>query len=388
MIRSRSLIVFSKLMEFSGTNAQIEAQLRKSFPEAELLSIQLKSYFRTPSWNLFCGLSAVMKRLLLQAMSGHSLPKATIKDSIVYYLLRERSTFVGFSNFVQRVGEANRARVLFTIQASSMWDGSVKGIPHFIYTDSASLTNLYLKDFDVEELPSGSWLACERESYKSAACLAVMSEHVKKSMIELYGIPASKIVNIKVGANLQNPPTSPDAGNSANKTILFVGVQWEKKGGGDLLAAFRMLPERHYDARLVVVGVSPVIDDPRCVVVGRVPAEEVTQYYQQAAIFCLPTRIDAFGIVYIEAMMHSLAVVSPRQGAMPDFIVDKVSGMFFEPGNVPELAKALTFLLDNPEERQNIAIRGFKAVHGVYDWDAVGHRLKGVIAPLLPRGTK
>ncbi len=208
-----------------------------------------------------------------------------------------------------------------------------------------------------------------------------MSNHVARSLSELYGIDAAKIVRVNAGANLREIPRAVCTAPAENKTILFVGLNWELKGGPELLQAFQKLPSRHSDATLMLVGAAPQIELPRCVIVGRVPPEKVPDRYRQAAIFCMPTHRDAFGIVFIEAIMHGVAVAAPRHGAMTDYIADKRTGVLFEPGDVDDIARALTWLLDNPQERRAMAERAFAAVSASYNWDAVGSRLRAEMAP-------
>ena len=75
---------------------------------------------------------------------------------------------------------------------------------------------------------------------------------------------------------------------------------------------------KHPGARLTIVGCSPQISEPGCEVVGRIEPERVTEFYQRASLYCLPTKLEAFGISYIEAMHHALPVVGTDMGAIHD----------------------------------------------------------------------
>jgi glycosyltransferase involved in cell wall biosynthesis len=99
----------------------------------------------------------------------------------------------------------------------------------------------------------------------------------------------------------------------------------------------------------------------------------------------MPTHIEPFGIVFVEeVMLHGVAVAAPRLGAMPDYIEDRVSKVLFNPDNIDDIANTLCYLLDNPHNPQESGDRGFRSVHGNYDWDAVGQWLRAEIAPCLP----
>ena len=133
------------------------------------------------------------------------------------------------------------------------------------------------------------------------------------------------------------------------KTILFVGVTWERKGGPELVKAFEKVLRVHPDARLVIVGYKPKVDLPNVQIIGRLTVDELVPYYQQASIFCLPTKLEPFGIVFVEAMAFGLPLVAPRTGAVPDFVEDGRNGFMVEPGDIDALAEALIKLLDDPQ---------------------------------------
>jgi glycosyltransferase involved in cell wall biosynthesis len=375
---SQRLIYFVKLARFSNVNAHVEEQLRLRFPETSIVTIDLKVLFKRPSVELMRALAAATVSLGLSAIRGRA-SMGPLSSTIVHRLLRSPLMFDAMSRYAAKVIERNRADIWFTFQTQSMWNCAVKGIPNFVYTDSAALTNLYYRNYDFTKLPPTEWLMRERTIYASARKTLVWSSHVARSLTELYSVDAARVARVFAGANLKEIPGTPAPALLDNKTILFVGVEWERKGGPQLVEAFRRLPDRHGDARLVIVGVSPDLAVPRCEVVGRVAAEKVAAYYRQSAIFCMPTRIEPFGIVFIEAMMHGLAVVAPRHGAMVDYIEDKVTGALHTPDDVEDIVRALTWLLDDPAERQAVAMRGFRAVREVYTWDAVGRKLRNEI---------
>lgn len=382
----KPLIYFIKLARFSNTNAYVEEQLRLQFPEAAVRVFDLETLFKRPSWALAQALGGALLALLRARLRGRPRTRS-LADAMVHEALRTPAMFSLLSRAARRIIERERRHVWFSIQTQSMWNAAVPGIPNFVYTDSTILANLYFEPRDLGSLPPPAWLERERAIYADAAKVFVMSGHVARSLTELYGIDAAKIARACVGANLRRPPATARPAPRDNKTILFVGMEWERKGGPELVAAFERLPARHGDARLLIVGACPALDLPGCTVVGRVSAEKVVDYYAQAAIFCMPTRLEPFGIAFVEAMMYALAVAAPRQGAMLDYLEEKKTGVLYEPGSGAAIAEALTWLLDNPAERQAIARRGFEAVRSVYTWDAVGRRLRAEIVPsVAPAG--
>jgi glycosyltransferase involved in cell wall biosynthesis len=98
----------------------------------------------------------------------------------------------------------------------------------------------------------------------------------------------------------------------------------------------------------------------------------------RASIFCLPTRREAFGIAFIEALAHGLPVIGPSLGAIPDFIEDGKSGYLTPPGDLAALTTALELLLDDPGRRRRFGERGRRMAER-YTWpQAVGEITAGI----------
>jgi glycosyltransferase involved in cell wall biosynthesis len=210
------------------------------------------------------------------------------------------------------------------------------------------------------------------------------STNIERSIINDYKCPPEKVKCIYAGSNVPHDKDRElNNENYQNKNIIFVGVFWERKGGPDLVKAFEKVLKVHPDAKLTIVGCSPSVDVPNCNVVGKVKVETLDKYYLNSSIFCLPTKREPFGIVFIEAMMHKLPIVSNRIGALPDFVTENQNGFLVEPGNVDLLADALIRLLDDPQMCKRFGEAGYDKVKDTYTWDRVGQRLKENITPFL-----
>jgi glycosyltransferase involved in cell wall biosynthesis len=209
---------------------------------------------------------------------------------------------------------------------------------------------------------------------------------VRQSLLEQYGCPPERVQCVYFGSNAVRQPLAPDNAGYTNKTILFVGIDWQRKGGPELVAAFREVLRVHPDARLIIVGCSPKVEVPNCEVVGKIPLAAVSRYYAQASIFCLPTKLEPAGVAFIEALLSRLPIVATRLGAVPDFVEDGRSGCLVAPGDVGQLAEVLLFLLDRPETCRAFGERGLALALDRYRWEQVGRRLREGIQAALPVG--
>jgi glycosyltransferase involved in cell wall biosynthesis len=275
-------------------------------------------------------------------------------------------------------------RHAFSFQMQSLYDTSVPGVPHFIYTDHTHLSNLHYPDFDRRTLRSAEWLALERTVYENAAAVFTRSTDVAADLTRFYNIPASKVECVYAGSNVDVSHCGPpDNAGYSNQRILFVGVDWKRKGGPELLDAFKDVLLRYPRAHLTIAGADVRVDLPNCTVLGQVSAQQLARHFAQSSIFCLPTRNEPFGIAFVEAMMHRLPVVATRVGAIPDMVDDGVNGYLVNPGDPQALAQALCKLLADPAHAQALGGRSYQKAADFYTWPGTGRRIRTRIMRIL-----
>lgn len=267
----------------------------------------------------------------------------------------------------------------FSFQMQSLFDASIPGLPHFVYTDHTHLENRHYAGANTN-LFSPDWIELERSTYHNATSNFVRSSNVQRSMIEDYGCSAERVKLVYAGSNASISPAKLRNINYTEPHILFVGFDWTRKGGPDLVEAFKLVLEQCPLARLTIVGAKPRLDLPNCEVIGPGRPEELDQYYQRASVFCLPTYREPFGIVFLEAMKARLPIVGTRVGAIPDFVEEGKNGWLVQPGDIDGLANALLRLLQNPRTAREFGERSHQLIEERYSWEAVGKRMHEAIS--------
>ncbi len=358
---TQGTILVVLLGDFSFTNHSVRDQIIEKFDDHHVEVVDLVDVFREHPITM--GINALhMLRDYNGKKRGWSAFASTryANDKIKAWM-REKVTAGNYR---------------FTFQTQSIFDAGTPGIPHFMYTDHTALTNLYYPGFDRRNLRPHDFLERERGMYASADRIFTFSTHVSRSLIDLYHCPPEKVIRVGAGTNFKFEPTEPDNDNYSNKRLLFVGVDWERKGGPHLVESFKQVREKHPDATLTVVGCSPNVNQPGVEIVGRVPREEVGRYYEQASVFCMPTTREPFGIVFLEAMYKKLPVVATDIGAIPDLITDGENGFTVPTGDVDGLAQHIITLLDSPSMCRAFGKRGYQVASQEYSWDTVGRRFR------------
>ena len=132
---------------------------------------------------------------------------------------------------------------------------------------------------------------------------------------------------------------SPKRGNDEPVRVLFVGNHFYDKGGRELFYAFRRLRKR-YDVELILVTAVPkhhlahfesfvdlIRKEPGVHLYSRVPRQVLwNEYFAKSDIFCMPSYMDTFGYVVLEAMANRLPVVTTDMFALPETVKDGETG--------------------------------------------------------------
>jgi glycosyltransferase involved in cell wall biosynthesis len=368
-------ILYIKRGLFSFTNVSVGKILEREFSEYDLEIIDIHDQLISQdSFLRWCNWLAVLLHYFPKLISRTQSPQACFF----------RTPFIAraIHNRLPGLLPSSREDYLFSFQTSSMYDASIPGIPHFVYTDHTHKTNLYYPTFDHSRFFSDAWMEEESHIYHNALRVYTMSEHVRRSCIEHYNVPEDKVECIFAGSNAEyagmNPGTPPKPlvnDGYTNKRISFIGVDWERKGGPELVEAFRKVLTKHPEAQLDVVGCSPAVDCPNVNVVGRVPLEEVQEWFCKCSVFCVPTKVEPFGIVFVEAFTHKVPVVSSNIGALPQIVEHGKSGFLCDPTDTTAMADHICTLLESPEICREFGEYGFRRVQEVLNWKSVGQVL-------------
>ncbi len=164
-------------------------------------------------------------------------------------------------------------------------------------------------------------------------------------------------------------------------TVLFLGIDFERKGGPAVLRAFAEVKRQLPGARLVVAG--PPAGPPQAGVewLGHVAERErVQQLFAEATAFAMPSVCEPFGLVLIEAMAHALPVIGSTADAMPEIVEEGVTGFLVPPGDHEALAARMIELLSSPERCSAMGRAARERVQQRFLWSQVVTRVEEGLA--------
>ena len=191
--------------------------------------------------------------------------------------------------------------------------------------------------------------------------------------------------------NPQVPPLPQFMDGKLN--ILYLGRLEPRKGAKHLLRAIPHIRRNFPNTRFIIAGDGPLRAGFQrrvaeagwqdVVFTGRVPADDLPALYTSAHVFCAPnTGGESQGIVLLEALASGRPVVASDIPGFRTVIQHGKDGLLVPPGKHEELAWAVCYLLENTQERQQIAVAG-RARALDYSWERVGRAVEAYYYELL-----
>ena len=230
----------------------------------------------------------------------------------------------------------------------------------------------------------GAFLDCAASHRIVAVCVKT-----KEECKVHYRIPEEKISVIYNGVNLIEFNPRVDRTRIRDKyslddkpVVLSVGCGTIRKGIPYLLRAVRDVKVQIPDTTLIVVGPTRYGEQMLSIArdlgiqediifSGKVSREELPFYYSACDIVAVPSLQEGFPVVVLEAMASGKPVVASRVGGIPEAIETGLNGILFEPGNVPQLTRALATLLEDEGLRRKMGRAARQIAETRYDWKKI-----------------
>jgi glycosyltransferase involved in cell wall biosynthesis len=230
--------------------------------------------------------------------------------------------------------------------------------------------------------------------YQGAAALFPLSARLGRSFVEDFDVPPERIHPIYAGPNLGPSLLKAAEARTADParppTILFVGLQFERKGGDVLVQSFRRIRAELPSARLLLAGVpADFMTEPGVTCLGVLdknrPADaaSLAHAYADADVFALPTRFEPFGIAFVEAMHFGLPCIGPNAWAVPEIIDDGRTGYLVPVDDVTVLTDRLLRLLRDRQLARAMGAAARDRAEQLFTWPRVIDRMTTVLTAVL-----
>ncbi|MEO0888288.1 MAG: glycosyltransferase family 4 protein [Cyanobacteria bacterium J06634_6] len=273
--------------------------------------------------------------------------------------------------------------------------------PMVLWTDTTlgSLVDFYPHMSSLCAETRRNLLRMEKSVLDKCALLVVNSSWAARRAQEIYGISADKIEVIPRVANRTQRLPVEDIQRAIEQRgtdvcrLLFMGVDWRRKGGNTALGVAKLLNETGIRAELHIVGCKPAIDFPDFVqlhgFVDRSTAQgraHMAQLLQSTHFLLYPTQADALGMVLSEAGAYGVPALATDVGGISDLVKADVTGKTFAVGsNWQEYCQFVSTYLANPGRYRDLARSTLDFYCEYASERAVGQRAKSAFKAILER---
>ena len=243
--------------------------------------------------------------------------------------------------------------------------------PYAIYEDSTSMMAMaQWPEWVPDSARSDAYLALEQQHYRNAALIFTTNDATRRSLISDYAVSEERILTVGQGHDFAE--VAGEGRRPEPATILFVGYDFERKGGPALLDAFRIIRQYIPDAVLLLAGPKMSLREPGVSVLGPVGSKrQLEMLYRGATAFVLPSIFDPMPHAVLEAMSFEVPVVVSTGCGSVELIEDGVNGLIVPVNDADTLAARLLRLLRDEPLQRSIGAAGAATVREKCSWPAI-----------------
>jgi glycosyltransferase involved in cell wall biosynthesis len=239
----------------------------------------------------------------------------------------------------------------------------------------------------------------ERLSLRICAAAVYASRRAADSAVRDYGADPGKVHVAPFGPNIEPGSRAElDAAMAARSLapvrLLFVGREWQRKGGGIVLDTARALHAGGLDAEVDLVGLPrlPVPVPPYVRHHGPLGHKRPEQkallrrLFERATLVFVPSRAEAFGMTFCEAAAFGLPAVTTAVGGIPEVVLDGVTGLVLPLEAGPDAyAAAIACLVADSVRYTAMARRARQEYEARLNWDAFGDQVRALLVRIMER---
>ena len=236
---------------------------------------------------------------------------------------------------------------------------------------------------------------------KKCDYVIALTENLQEHLVAR-GIASKQILRIpnmaRVGREYkQKEFSSPAAGSPEAGLPVVIGSFGRfvaKKGFVYLIEAINILKQNGHDVRLVLGGsgqdremlkekVQELKLEGEVSIEGWVTDKDA--FFQQMDIFCLPSVVEPFGIILLEAMEHSKPIIATKSGGPEEVIRDNVDGLLARVESSEDLARKIEQLIMDQDLAHRLARSGYLRLKENYDINIVAKNLSNSLNRLIKK---
>lgn len=296
-----------------------------------------------------------------------------------------------FASVLRKKLKKDNFDAVFAPSASTMIASLVTEIPIYYFADATvHLMMDYYKSFSNLSGYSIRESNCiEIKAVSKAKAAIFASTWAAEDAIKTFDADPMKIAVVKMGANIdRNPDNILREEKIMQKVcnLLFLGVDWERKGGEIVFNTFEILLKNGFDAKLVVCGCTPPVTHPLMTVYPFLNKniESDNRIFEtilkDAHFLFLPTRAECAGIVFSEAAAYGIPSITTDTGGVSSYVENAVTGFVLPLSASPsEYAGIIASTFDNKKLYAGLSAKSREKYLEELNWNVWAKNIKEIM---------
>jgi glycosyltransferase involved in cell wall biosynthesis len=183
--------------------------------------------------------------------------------------------------------------------------------------------------------------------------------------------------------------------------VSFIGRKIKGKGADTLVKAMRLVWQQEKNVQLALVGPdsqNPLLESQleqltgeerrRTFNIDRFTDQEKKDIFAASDIFAMPSNVDSFGLVFLEAWRSAVPVIACRKTAQESFMRPGIDSLLVDYGNEQQLAQAILLLVKNKDLCLKMGQNAQKRFFESHTLEVYTHHLRNIFIEILQNKTR
>ena len=322
---------------------------------------------------------------------GHTIPA-----QIAYYAGNNFAKKCPFENYAPILGKLCTEQIKRIPQCDVIVFGDLYIVPflevdipivHISDVTFQAFKNHATPKRSKEQIESGEKM--ERDAFNKYTSFIYSSEWAKQGAINHYGINPDKIHVVEFGANIPTPNDYQIDIQTKTCNLVFIGKNWEKKGGDKVLSAYKKLKSKGFPCALTIIGSVPDdvdIADERVTVISFLDKskpehlEKLGTILREAHFLVLPTEFDAYGIVFCEASAYAVPSIAADVGGVSQPICEGKNGYLLpSDATADDYAEKIKSVFEDKKNYLQLRASSRREFETRLNWDVWGEKVNKIL---------
>lgn len=274
-------------------------------------------------------------------------------------------------------------------------------IPIVIWTDACQpgLLDFYDSKDNITEESYRHGVEIEKLALDNSSLAIFSSDWAASIALNYHRINPSKVKVVPFGANVEHNKSIEEISKlirTRSKNVcklLFVGVDWVRKGGDVAFKTAKGLNELGLRTELKIVGCDPIIE-------GEIPdyvkplgfiskstedgMKKLNSLFEESHFLIVPSIAEAYGLVFCEANSFGVPALATNLGGIPTIIKNDINGRTFsKDANISEYVNYIFELMNDFAKYEKLALSSFIEYVTRLNWNTAGQSVKKLVEELL-----